>query len=259
MANQATEPRITFVIGGVQKGGTTALAQYLAAHPGIRLPAAKEAHIFDAPGFDDTWDAATVDAQYAAHFPQHAADVLLGDATPFYLFHPDVVARIARYNPGMRWIILLRDPATRALSQFNMERERGHEHMPLWLAVLMERWRIRGDAEPLARGSRLRRHSYRARGDYARQLDHLLTLFPREQVLLIRSEDLLRDPHAQVQAVCAFLGVAPPSERTDYPPVFVGAAPMPARDSLTMRWLRWLLRRERTDARQRYGIDFDAD
>ena len=125
MANQATEPRITFVIGGVQKGGTTALAQYLAAHPGIRLPAGKEAHVFDAPGFDDAWDAATVDAQYAAHFPQHAADVLLGDATPFYLFHPDVVARIARYNPGMRWIILLRDPATRALSQFNMERERG--------------------------------------------------------------------------------------------------------------------------------------
>ena len=258
MANQATEPRITFVIGGVQKGGTTALAQYLAAHPGIRLPTGKEAHVFDAPGFDDAWDAATVDAQYAAHFPQHAADVLLGDATPFYLFHPDVVARIARYNPGMRWIILLRDPATRALSQFNMERERGREHMPLWFAVLMERWRIRGDAEPFARGSRLRRHSYRARGDYARQLDHLLTLFPREQVLLIRSEDLLRDPHAHVSEACAFLGLPPPPDGIDYAPVFVSATPPSSANSLTTRWLRWLLRKERADLSERYGIDFDT-
>ena len=224
------------------------------------LPKGKEAHVFDAPDFDDGWDVEQVDARYAPHFPAQADRKRMhGDATPIYCFHPVLVRRIAAYNPAMRWILILRHPVERAVSQWRMETARGDDNWPLWRAALFERWRVAGHQDDFSPDSPLRRHTYLARGDYARQLDHLLTLFPHEQVLLIRSEDLLRDPHAQVQAVCAFLGVAPPSERTDYPPVFVGAAPMPARDSLTMRWLRWLLRRERTDARQRYGIDFDAD
>ena len=259
MSSGPAEPRIAFLIGGAQKCGTSALAQYLQAHPQLRLPLSKEAHVFDAEDFDPADSVSEIDARFAGQFEDDCGDALHGDATPFYLFHAEAVARIARYNPAMRWIILLREPAERALSHYRMERTRGRESLPMSLAMLLEPWRIAGERRPLARGSRLRRCSYRARSDYARQLDHLLAHFPREQVLLIRSEHLLRDPHAQVQAVCAFLGVAPPSERTDYPPVFVGAAPMPARDSLTMRWLRWLLRRERTDARQRYGIDFDAD
>ena len=50
----AGTPRVRFLIGGVQKAGTTALASYLATHPGLRLPAGKEAHVFDAPDFDDS-------------------------------------------------------------------------------------------------------------------------------------------------------------------------------------------------------------
>ena len=50
-------PRVRFVIGGVQKVGTTALATFLGAHPGVALPDGKEAHLFDAPEFDDAWDA----------------------------------------------------------------------------------------------------------------------------------------------------------------------------------------------------------
>ena len=43
-----TTPRVRFLIGGTQKGGTTALAHYLAQHPDVRLPKGKEAHVFDA-------------------------------------------------------------------------------------------------------------------------------------------------------------------------------------------------------------------
>ena len=69
------EPRIRFLVGGVQKGGTTALARLLSQHPCIRLPDRmpddapvpdgdlgiawkKEAHVFDAPWFDDAWSTA---------------------------------------------------------------------------------------------------------------------------------------------------------------------------------------------------------
>ena len=257
MAQTSPEPRIAFVVGGVQKAGTSALAQYLRASPGLRLPADKEAHVFDAPDFDEAWSPAEVDAHHADKLPGDTPGTLLGDATPFYLFHPRCLARIARYNPAMRWIVLLRDPVERARSQHHMERERGHERLPLWLAVLLERWRLRGHADDLARGSRLRRCSYRARGDYARQLDTLYAHFPREQVLLLRSERLRSDPEACVRDACDFLGVAPPAVGTTYEPVFVGDyRPVSPRAPGT-RLLRWLMRRELRDMRERYGIAFD--
>lgn len=251
-----TEPLLRFVIGGAQKGGTSALARYLGAHPELCLPLGKEAHVFDAPWFDDAWRPADIDARIASLFEPAHGDALHGDATPFYMLHPRIVARIARYNPALRWILLLREPAERALSQYHMERARGAERWPLWAALLLERWRLAGHADDFARGSPLRRLSYRLRGDYARQLDVLLQHFPREQLLLLRSDDFRRDPGACVHAACRFLGVPPPPAGTPYPPVFVGDYTPPGR--CTRHWLRWLFRRERHELRQRHGIDFDT-
>ena len=251
----APEPRIRFLLGGVQKAGTSALARYLSTHPRLRLPIDKEAHVFDAPDFDEGWTPEQVDRRYADRFDDAGAGAIHGDATPFYVMHPRVVARIARYNPGMRWIVLLRDPCERALSHFHMERQRGQEGWPLWPALLLERWRLRGHHEDLQRGSPLRRHGYRLRGDYARQLDVLYSHFPREQVLLLRSDRLREQPAACVREACAFLGVEPPAADASYPPVFVGDYPAPGR--WTRGLLRWLLRHERRALRTRYGIAFD--
>jgi len=257
MAPSSPEPRIAFLVGGVQKAGTSALAQYLRACPDLRLPADKEAHVFDAPDFDDAWSTGDIDARLAQQFPDAPGDVRWGDATPFYLFHPRCVARIARYNPAMRWIVLLRDPVERARSHHHMERQRGHESLPLWLAAWLEPWRLRGHADDLARGSRLRRFSYRARGDYARQLDVLYAHFPRGQVLLLRSERLRNDPAACVREACTFLGVSPPPPGTGYAPVFVGDYPPASPSAFESRFLRWLMRRERRAMRERHGIAFD--
>jgi hypothetical protein len=248
-------PRVGFLVGGVQKGGTTALATYLAACPGLRLPLDKEAHVFDMPAFDERWTRAEIDARYAPAFADDATDALHGDATPIYMLHPRLVARVQRYNPAMRWIVLLRAPAERALSQYHMERARGSEAWPLWPALLLERWRLRGHGDDFSDGSPLRHHGYRLRGDYDRQLDALHAHFPREQVLVLRSEDLRRDPAATVARVCAFLGVPPPTG-VDYAPVFEGDYLRPTRGGVTERMLRWLFRRERRALQARYGITF---
>ena len=249
-------PLVSFLIGGAQKAGTSALAQYLQRHPRIRLPREKEAHVFDAPETDGS--VAAVNARYATCFGE-ATDgdgVLYGDATPFYLFHRPCVERIAVYNPKMRWIVLLRDPADRALSHYRMERARGRERLPLWLALLLEPLRMRGERDPLAPGSRLRRHSYRARGDYARQLDALYAHFPREQVLLLRSKDLRTEPARCMAQVHRFLGFAlfAPEEGT-YSPVFVGGYPPPS--PVTRLLLRWWTAPQRRALRERHGIHFD--
>lgn len=252
-------PAIRFVIGGVQKGGTTALAHYLARHPQLRLPARKEAHVFDAPDFDEHWSAADIDARFAAHFaggfdPQPG--VLHGDATPISLFHPTFVHRMARYNPHLRWIVMLRDPAERAISQYYMERGRGDEHLPLPLALLRERRRLLGHEHDFSHGSPLRHHSYLARGRYVRQLDTLLTAFPSAQVLLLRSEDLRTAPECIVEQVLRFLGLHPSDRIESYAPVFAGNWHGHWMPRLMRPWLSCLYRTEMRALRRRYGITF---
>ena len=44
--------RIDFIIGGVQKGGTTALAEFVGQHPDVGLSNVKEPHYFDR---DELW------------------------------------------------------------------------------------------------------------------------------------------------------------------------------------------------------------
>lgn len=251
-------PRIGFVIGGVQKGGTTALARFLGRHPQLALPAGKEAHVFDAPDFDECWTAAQIDARYAALFPQVQADAacLHGDATPIYGFHPRLVARIARYNPRMRWILILRHPVERAFSHYQMERARGGEPWPLWPALLLERWRLRGHADDFSADSPLRRFSYRARGGYARQLDALYAHFPRRQVLLLRNAELSAQPQHALARVCAFLGVAPLARAAGDERIFEGGYLPLQRGGWRWRCLAWLLRGELRAAR-RHGIEWE--
>lgn len=258
LVTSAPPPRVGFVIGGVQKGGTTALARFLERHPGVVLPVDKEAHVFDAPAFDDRWDVAAVDRRYASRFPADArADALHGDATPLYVFHPRLVERIARYNPDMKWILILRHPVERAVSHHAMERGRGYERLPLWAAMLLEGWRLRGQrADDLSAGSPLRRYSYRTRGDYAAQLDALYARFPPSQVLVLRNDELAAAPAEVIRRVHRFLGVPELPGDGEYGRVFEGSYRPLRRDGPGWRFMCWLMRRELADARTRYGIDW---
>ncbi len=254
---EPAEPRVQFLIGGVQKGGTTAMAQCLSQHPGVLLPTQKEAHVFDAPDFDDVWTCAEIDRRYAAHFTAAGEERLCGDATPIYCLHERFVQRIARYNPQMRWVILLRHPVERAVSQYHMERARGDERWPLLPALLLERWRLRGHHDDFSAGSPLRHYSYRLRGDYARQLDTLYRHFPRAQVLVLRSDVFRLAPADVLIRVYNHLGLPGPVRLPERTEVFAGDYAPLARDGLTWLLATWLLRKERRMLRSQHDIIFD--
>lgn len=253
-----TPVRVDFVVGGVQKGGTTALASFMARNPALALPDGKEAHVFDAPAFEDTWSAERIDRTYARHFERAPPTArVYGDATPIYVLHPLLIGRIARYNPAMRWILILRHPVERAISHYRMERARGEERWPMWPALLLERWRLRGHGEDFSKGSPLRRYSYRLRGDYARQLDALYSVFPREQVLVLRNEQLAEAPRETLSRVYAFLGVPDLEDPGAFERVFEGDYRPLRRGAPEWRLLRWLMRQELDTARRRHGISWD--
>ncbi len=111
------QPLVGAVIAGTQKGGTSALATYFVEHPEIGMPRVKELHYFDA---DAVFAAPAPDpAPYEAQFARREGVRVYCDATPIYMFWEPVPARVHRYNPAMKWILLLRNPVTRAYSQWN--------------------------------------------------------------------------------------------------------------------------------------------
>jgi len=196
--------RVGFLIAGAQKAGTTALFDYLAEIPALELPAVKEAHFFD--------DEEKADWAAPDYAPYHALfrdpDRLWGEATPIYFYWPNALERIRAYNPAIKLILLFRDPVERAWSHWKMEYARGKETQPFGWCIREGRARM-ADALPYPGFHRV--YSYVERGFYGRQLAHALALFPREQLLLLGSEELRRDPTGTIGAVCAFLGVEPPA------------------------------------------------
>lgn len=226
-------PTVDFVIAGVQKGGTTALAHFLSQHPDIAMAQA-EGHLFDSPGYSPDWTPAEIDQHYRHRFDPGDRAVLHGESTPIYLFLADVPGEMARYNPDLKVIVVLRDPVERAVSHYAMEKARGKEHLPLWLALIAEPFRLRRCRDPRGRESAVRRHSYRARGLYSRQLLDLYVAFPREQVLILRTEDLLADHDAVLERTFAFLGVR---RDVQVPPEIVFAGERDTRRHRTMRAL----------------------
>ena len=232
---ESFRPKLDFLIAGAQKSGTTALAHFLSQHPDIAM-AQEEGHLFDSPDYSPTWTPAEIDQRYRRRFEPTDEASLHGESTPIYLFLADVPGELARYNPDLLVIVALRDPVERAISHYAMERARGREHLPLWLALLAEPFRLRRCRNPRGRESAARRHSYRSRGLYSRQLLNLYDAFPRGRVLVLRTEDLLADHDGVLERTFTFLGV-----RRDVriPPEIVFAGEPGTR---RYRILRWLLR-----------------
>ena len=101
------------------------LYRYMQSHPDIQF-APRELHFFD-QNYErgKTW--------YEAHFSRPAATAQhhhprrqqqqFGEKTPWYCFDPRCMARVVADYPQMKLIVLLRDPVTRAYSQFNHMRQ----------------------------------------------------------------------------------------------------------------------------------------
>lgn len=187
--------KVGLFIAGGQKCGTTSLHAYLTAHPQV-CTGPKELHFFDDEGVD--W----ARPDYAAYEARFGGPGLRVDATPIYAFWPAALERIAAYNPAARLILLFRDPVERAWSQWCMEYARGDETMPFARAIREERARI------AAGEAGMRHHSYVARGAYGMQVARAMALFPRRQLLFLKSGDLARDPAEVLAQVADFAGLS---------------------------------------------------
>lgn len=188
-----------FIIIGTQRGGTTSLYRYLTEHPEIGAAFRKEVHYFDRyydKGID--W--------YLAHFPERGEFPVVGEASPYYLFHPAAPERIRAAIPHAKTIALLRNPVDRAYSQYHMKVARGLETLTFEAAIECESDRLAASDDPLSPA--WRHHAYLARSTYVDQLRRWMANCPREQMLVLKSEEFYAEPERILHETQAFLGLS---------------------------------------------------
>jgi Sulfotransferase domain len=200
---------LDFLIIGAQKCGTTSLYNYLVQHPQIVPALQKEVHFFDF-NFDKGLD------WYFGQFPNYnpADNLITGEASPYYIFHPLVAKRVHQLFPKVKLIVLLRNPVERAISHYYHEVRLGCEPLCLEEAIASEPIRLQGETEKLiADGTYYsfnhQHYTYLSRGIYVDQLQSWFNLFPREQFLILKSEDLYANPAQVLNKVLEFLEVSP--------------------------------------------------
>jgi hypothetical protein len=203
-----------FLIVGAQRSGTTTMYRALSQHPAVlKAVLHKGVHYFDVAYVHGlSW--------YQAHFPlrararriERATGVapLTFESSPYYMFHPLAGERIARDLPGVKLLVLLRDPVARAHSAHAHELARGYETEPFERALELEDARLEGELEriisdPCYVSHSHRHHAYRARGQYIEQLERLQALFGSERIHVVDSGDFFATPKRVYDAVLEFL------------------------------------------------------
>lgn len=187
-----------FLVIGAQKAGTTTLHHLLVDHPGLALPAEKEA-----PIFHETDDPAAVVAQ-ARRLLGPPDGRLRGKATPQYMCAPGTAANVAAVNPEMRLVALLRDPVDRARSHWSMRARFRTDERTFADAI-----RAQLDSPPPLDRPIAEEDGYIRFGEYGRVLTEYRDHFSAEAILVLHMDDLADDPVGAVARVDRHLGVEP--------------------------------------------------
>ena len=201
-----------FLIIGAQKCGTTALYDALCQHPEIYMSPVKEPFYFVLNGAPPPFKVPSKEYAERLHYTEESylslfQDVVeqraIGEASALYLssYQPERTAtNIQAFNPQMRLIALLRQPAERAWSAFQYYQAREYEPLKCFPDALMAEATCRKDKD-------LPDLHHFANGCYFANLKPYFDRFPREQLRVYLYEEWNEQPQALLRDIFAFPGV----------------------------------------------------
>jgi len=206
-----------FLIVGAERCGTTSMFHVLKQHPIVFSTTLRkqEVHFFDvAYERGLPWYQAQFPLLVSARLTARGAGVapVAFEASPYYMFHPLAPERINHDLPGVKLLVMLRDPVERAYSAHANHVGHGLETESFERALELEDSRLEGEAERIIADPSYvsyshRHHSYRIRGHYADQLEHLEQVFGRERMHVVDSDDFFANPGPAYDQVLNFLGL----------------------------------------------------
>jgi tetratricopeptide (TPR) repeat protein len=208
-----------FLIIGSAKSGTSSLYKYISSHPQSLLPHRKEIAFFSQNyHYGVEW--------YLAHFPVMAdyPEYITGEATPAYLRFTEAESRVYHLFPETKLIVLLRNPVEQLISWHYHKVNTGLYQKTLKQAIADELKPINDLSEEKIMDI-LVHQKYNLMGClYYYHLKRWMQYFPREQFLIIKSEDFFVHTNQVMQDVYKFLGICS-YEMEKYAKINVGYYP----------------------------------
>ena len=192
-------PLPNFLIAGMMKSGTSALAAALSHHPDVWMPA-RELHFFNR---EDQY-AKGADA-YRTCFGGWSGQVAVGEKTPIYGFHLEAAARIGNMLPDVKFIWILREPVARTYSHYWFATAQGWEPYDFRRALAAEPRRLAEARPNYLRANR----AYLTLSRYADQIEPFLAWASADRHLFLLYADFVRAPAATLAQVFRFLEIDP--------------------------------------------------
>lgn len=228
-----------FVIIGAKRGGTTSLYRYLSEHPCVVPNFPRRLNVKGPHFFDTNYHRGLL--WYRSHFAsrlhrrrleRYLTDrAVVGESSPYYLFHPHAPLRAAETIPDAKLIVLLRNPVDRAYSHYRERVRHGAETLTFEEAIEREPERLAGEVERMFENERYtsfaHEHlSYLSQSRYLEPIRRWLQRYPHDRILVLLSEDLYRDPPATYARTLDFLGLRPYEPRAFVAYNFHPSSPM---------------------------------
>ncbi|MGR8933317.1 MAG: sulfotransferase domain-containing protein [Gammaproteobacteria bacterium] len=180
----------SFMCIGAQKAGTTWLYEMLSKHPEVGFSEKKEIHFWDK------------EANYSKglgwYLSLFETDKVYGDITPAYALLPsEKIKEVHHLNPNLKILFILRNPIERAWSMALMQLRASPKRKDKPIDKIPDSWFIKNF---LSEGSL-------ARGDYLKTILNWTEIFGEDNILILRYDDIKKDPRDFLYRVCAHIGV----------------------------------------------------
>lgn len=202
-----------FFIVGAPKCGTTALNEYLRAHPEIYIPDRKELHFFGSDLESKTF--LNNLETYLSYFSSWKEEKRGGEASVWYLYSQRAAKEIAEFAPCASIIIMLRNPVDMLYSNYYQFLYNGNEDLPSFKQALnAELDRKNGKSIPKT-AHFVQGLFYTETVKFAEQVQRYFNVFGRENVFIIIYDDFKNDISRVYKETLIFLGVS-----TEFQPEF---------------------------------------
>jgi tetratricopeptide (TPR) repeat protein len=211
---------LRFLVLGSMKSGTTSLFEAIGSHPDFVAPIIKEIQffaLFIERGYD--W--------YFSHFPKRNSPYFTGESSTSSLDYLHVPELIKKSNLDLKFLIILRDPIARIISNFYHLKKhhqlRGERELNAEInrqLDVLENYRdrlVEMAAGKIAIDSQLPffqdyNQFFIMRSLYVIFLRNWLNFFPPEKFMILRLPDFTEKPKIQLKKIYSFLEVSQPDK-----------------------------------------------
>jgi len=188
-----------FIVGGAFASGTSFLASYLFKSKRINLIKTKNGKEINFFHFSKNYKKGL--NWYSKFIKKKKINI---DHSSLILTSEQAARRIFRYNKEMKFIFCLRNPVDRSYAHYRYTLLNGLEDKSFLQAIRLEKKRKQ---KLSGKWKEISPYSYIDKGMYYKHLLKFFKLFPKKNILLIKSEDLRISPYKILKKIFNFINL----------------------------------------------------